>query len=336
MNRENPGEKIAEDIEVLTLVNSKKTELKILTFGATVFSLKLWSANKFINVVVGPADPEVYTSEIYHKRGKFFGATIGRTAGRISGGKFQLNGANYSLYTEDGANLHGGKYGFSYRLWTVEEVHYGKDPFVVLGYFSKGGEEGFPGNLRVKVKYTLTEENELKIEYSAETDQTTVVNLTNHTYFNLSGEGSVNDHELKIDAKKILEVDEKTRPTGTFLNIQGTEYDFRRGKMLGNVFLDTSFVLTGKPASERIFLSSQNSEISLNISTNQPAVVVYVPEKLPQDWEYSSNINESRAAICLEAQVHPDAPNHPEFPSVVLEPGENYLNSTTWKFTTVP
>ena len=336
MNKEILGESLVEDIKVISLINSKKTELKILNFGATVLSLKLWSGGKNFNVVVGPEDPKVYTSDIYHKRGKFFGASVGRVAGRISEGEFRLNDGQYRLYTKNGINLHGGEYGFSYRFWEVEEVHQGKNPFVSLSYFSEDGEEGFPGNLRVKAKYTLTEENELKVDYSAETDQATVVNLTNHTYFNLAGEGSINDHKLRIDANEILEVDEKTQPTGTFLNVEGTENDFRESKKLDSIFLDTSFIFSQRSTAEKVFLSSQKSGISLSIDTNQPAVVVYVPEKLPQDWKYSTRISEARAAICLETQVHPDAPNHLNFPSIVLEPGQKYLNSTTWKFTTAP
>lgn len=322
---------ISGQLEVLTIRNSRNTELKILNFGATIFSLKFRQKTETINVVVGPEHPEDYLTDIYHKRGKFFGSSLGRYAGRISKGGFKIDGRTFPVYNEDGVHLHGGKSGFSYKFWNVEEICGGKDPSVLLSYLSKDGEEGYPGNLRVHVRYTLFDDDKLQIDYSAETDRETIVNLTNHTYFNLQGKGDVTKHQLQIKADKILEVDEKLIPTGNFLKVENTPKDFRNPKAIAEIPLDSVFSLS-KEDEEKIILKSPESGISLRVFTSQPAVVVYIPENLPQDWPYSTKISKQRQAICLETQNFPDSPHHSAFPSARLKPGEKYRNSTIWKF----
>ncbi|MCC8358850.1 aldose epimerase family protein [Salinimicrobium sediminilitoris] len=317
-----------EELQLIKLKNRKGTELEILNFGATIFSLKIDG----INVIVGPSKPKDYLTDIYHRRGKFFGASVGRHAGRISKNEFELKDKKYSLFGKEGVHLHGGEYGFTYKLWEILEKEEKEDPFVVLQYSSPDGEEGYPGNLKVQVKYILSEENEVLIEYSAVTDKDTIVNLTNHTYFNLNGEGDVDDHKLKIFAEEYLETNAQKIPTGKFLKTAGTEFDFRQLVAVGEVPLDTTFKLDKD--NPRIVLKGDKTKISLEVETNQPAVVVYVPEDLPTDWEYSTEIGSERAAICLETQKFPDAPHQRHFPSVVLTPGETYSNRTTWKFKT--
>ncbi|MGB7784726.1 MAG: aldose epimerase family protein [Salinimicrobium sp.] len=322
-----------EQLQLLSLKNSRNTELKILNFGASIFSLEFQKQDKKINVVVGPKRPEDYLTASYHKRGKFFGSSIGRYAGRISKGKFEIDGESYSIYTEEGVHLHGGKYGFTYKFWKVEEVTKGEDPSVLLSYLSRDGEEGYPGNLQVWVRYTLTEDDRVKIDYSAETDKKTIVNLTNHTYFNLQGEGDVTKHLLQLKADRMLEVDEKLIPTGDLLQVEGSDKDFQKAKAVDNVFLDTAFAFSDPAAgSEKIVLQSPKSGISMKVFTSQPAVVVYVPKDLPSKWEYSTNIAAHRQAICLESQNFPDAPHHRAFPSAILNPGEKYRNSSIWEF----
>lgn len=317
-----------DNLKLIKLVNSRNTELVILNFGATIFSLKI----NGINVIVGPAKPETYLSDIYHTRGKFFGASVGRYAGRISQGGFELDGLKYPLFEKDDVHLHGGEFGFSYKFWEVKEINEGEDPFVVLEYRSPHFEEGYPGNLHVQVKYTLTEADEVKIEYTAQTDRKTIVNLTNHAYINLNGRGDVDDHKLQIKAEKYLETNAQKIPTGSLPDTAGTELDFRKAAAIGEVPLDTVFSL--KNDKKQVVLVGDQSGISLEVTTNQPAVVVYVPEELPTDWEYTTEISAERAAICLETQKFPDAPRQPNFPSVILEPGEVYSNSTLWKFKT--
>ncbi|SDL08359.1 aldose 1-epimerase [Salinimicrobium catena] len=324
-----------KELKVVSLVNSRGTELKIGNFGATVLSLKLCNRGKTVNVVTGPEDPADYISAIYRKKGKFFGASVGRFAGRIAEGSFSIEGSKYQVSSKEGVHLHGGQNGFSYKFWKIETTSEGPDPSVTLSYCSPHGEEGFPGELRVKVRYVLTEINEVWIDYSAETDRPTIVNLTNHTYFNLNGFGDVRGHELRIDADKALEVDEKLLPTGKFSEVRATECDFQQQKMIDEIPLDTTFVFsTGTEEREKVHLKGDQSGISLSVISNQPAVVVYVPEELPDNWQYSTIIGKSRQAICLETQVHPDAPNHQHFPSVELRQGEEYQNSTRWIFKT--
>lgn len=317
----------AESLELVTLQNRRGTKLKVLNLGATVFSLEIDGKT---NVVVGPKDPKDYLSDVYHQKGKYFGASVGRHAGRISGGGIELEDKFFPLFGREGVHLHGGKYGFTYKFWRIKEVNSEDDPFVILEYFSPDGEEGYPGNLRVRVKYKLTENNVVEVEYSAETDSETVVNLTNHTYFNLNGHGSVNGHELRIPADEVLESDERTVPTGRLLPVDGEETDFRHSRRIGKVELDTVFKFNG--SDEPVVLKGDQSGISLQLVTNQPAVVAYIPPTLPGEWEYSTVIGEERAAICLEMQKFPDAPNHDHFPSVVLKPGDTYRNVTRWNF----
>lgn len=314
------------DLKLISLQNKSGTELKILNFGASIFSLRF----EGVNVVVGPAKPEDYLTDIYHKRGKFFGATVGRHAGRIFPNCFEIEDRKYSLFGKDEVHLHGGEYGFSYQFWEVIEIKENNDPFVVLEYLSPDGEEGYPGNLKVHARYTLTEENEVKLEYTAETDQRTVVNLTNHTYLNLNGAGSVNEHYLQIPAGEYLETDLRNVPTGQLLKTAKTQFDFRKFRKLGEVSLDTVFSL--EDTSQVIGLKGVQSGISMQVKTNQPAVVVYVPQDLPADWDYATNIGSERAAICLETQGFPNAPHQKDFPSVFLDPGEKYENITSWKF----
>ncbi|NJW51332.1 aldose epimerase family protein [Salinimicrobium oceani] len=314
-------------IELFSLKNKRGTQLEILNFGATVFGLLIDGQT---NVVVGPKEPETYISNVYLQEGKHFGASVGRHAGRISKGGFEINGQKFPLFGEEGIHLHGGKNGFTYKFWELIEHHTGKDPFVVLEYNSPDGEEGYPGNLRVQVKYTLQEDNAVKVEYSAETDRATIVNLTNHTYFNLNGCGSINNHELKIAADVVLETGKSNVPTGNLVEVDGREIDFREAKRLENISLDTTFCLANVP--DPIFLKGDKSGISLEIETNQPAVVVYIPPTLPRSWDYATVVGEERAGICLEAQKFPDAPHHENFPSVLLSPGELYKNQSLWKF----
>lgn len=318
-------------LEKINLINGKGTSLEILNFGATVFSLKLLNKGKFVNVVVGPKNPKDYLSAHYQKKGKFFGASVGRYAGRISGGMITIAGKDHLLHNKEGVHLHGGEKGFSYKFWKVETCTEGPDPMVEFSYLSKDNEEGYPGDLQVWVKYRLTEKDEVEVEYRAVSNKTTVVNLTNHTYFNLNGEGSVKDHELRLGADLFLEVDEKLLPTGKFSEVKGSEKDFRQIRRLNNISLDDTFVLR---RNEEVIRLVGRSGISLGVKTNQPGVVIYTPEDLPEDWNYQTRISSNKPAICLETQNFPDAPHHSNFPSAVINPGEEYRNSTCWRFET--
>lgn len=330
MNKDTPI--ASENLKIYTLTNKKGTRLKILNLGAAIFSLLIKDKNgKDVNVVVGPKNPEDYISSEYLNENRCFGASIGRYAGRISNGEFELEGKKYSLFQKNGVHLHGGFRGLQHKIWNLETENKMLDPSITLSCFSEDGEESYPGNMKVLVKYTLSENDELQIEYSGTTDQKTPVNLTNHTYFNLNGKGSVSDHQLCISAGQILEVDEKLMPTGKLLPLEDHPKNFSEAKEIQLLEVDDTFVLEKDKELVAVVYSSQTG-IEMRVITNQPAVVVYIPKHLPEIWEYQTKISSEFPSICLETQNYPDAPNHKNFPSVILNPGETYLNKSQFQF----
>ncbi|MFD1096455.1 aldose epimerase family protein [Salegentibacter chungangensis] len=321
-----------EDLKIIRLSNKNQTRLEILNYGAAILSFRIKDkTGQKVNLIVSPRSEEFLNSE-YKEYNKCFGASVGRYAGRISNGSFVIDDEEYQLHQKHGVHLHGGDEGFQYKLWEVEEEASGPDPYVILTYFSKDGEEGYPGNLKAKVKYTLTENNELKIEYSATTDKKTIVNLTNHAYFNLNGSGSVSDHFLQINAKQILEVNEQSLPTGNLRKLKGLPKNFEESKLIGNRPLDDTFVLASAEGEVAAQLFAPLTGIKMKVQTNQPALVVYAPEELPEELEYQTEISNAYPSVCIEAQIFPDSPNFRNFPSSLLEPGENYYNKTTYTF----
>ncbi|WP_372920051.1 aldose epimerase family protein [Salegentibacter sp.] len=324
-----------EDLKIIQLVNGQENKLEILNYGASILSFTIPDKKGILtNVIVSPKAEE-YISPVYKNHNKCFGASVGRYAGRISGGKFKLDGQTYELQQKNGVHLHGGDYGFPYRIWKLEEQTSGENPSVKLSYLSEDGEEGYPGNLRTEVRYTLTEENEILIEYTASTDKKTVINLTNHAYFNLNGEGSVSDHFLQISAKKLLMVDDKMLPTGDLVKLKEHPKNFIESKLIGNRALDDSFVLDNEKNENAAVLFAPLTGIKLELQTNQPALVAYAPEELPDDLDYKTRISKKYPSICLEAQNFPDSPNFRNFPSSVLKPGEKYYNKISLKFKVV-
>ncbi len=330
MNREIPI--TSEDLKIYTLTNKKGTRLKILNLGATILSLLIKDKKgKEVNVVVGPKNAEDYISAEYLNENRCFGASIGRYAGRISNGEFELEGKKYTLFQKNGVHLHGGFRGLQHKIWNLKTENKTMNSSIRLSCFSEDLEEGYPGNLKIEVKYTLSENDELQIEYSATTDKKTPVNLTNHTYFNLNGKGSVSDHQLCINAENILEVDEKLMPTGKLLPLKDHFKNFSDAKEIQHLEVDDTFVLEKEKKIAAIVYSPQTG-IEMQVITNQPAVVVYIPEHLPEIWEYQTKISSEFPSICLETQNYPDAPNHNNFPSAILNPGETYLNKSQFIF----
>ncbi|MUP46180.1 galactose mutarotase [Gramella sp. BOM4] len=320
-------------LKLTKLVNSRKSSLEILNLGASIFSFKIRDhQDKFREVVAGPGRPEDYLSSSYYDENKCFGATIGRFAGRIANGKFKLGDEEFELYSKDGVHLHGGKAGFQYKVWEIAEITDGPNPSVSLTYESPDLEEGYPGRLNVTAKYTLTENDEIKVSYSATTTRTTIVNITNHTYWNLNGGGSVSDHFLQVNAPKILDLDDNKLPTGDLIKLKKHPKDFRESKLMGNRQLDDVFVTNLSEDEVMARLFSPLTGIKMSISSNQPVLVVYSPEKLPQDWPYLTELDEKFPAVALEAQNYPDAPNFRNFPSSELKPGETYKNEIIFGF----
>jgi aldose 1-epimerase len=289
----------------------------------------------------------------YVNNKSYFGAIIGRYGNRIGHAQFTLDGKTYTLAKNNGENtLHGGIKGFNKAVWTAKEIPAKDGQALQLTYLSKDGEEGFPGNLNVRVVYTLTDSNELKIEYSATTDKKTVLNLTNHSYFNLAGPGSgdVLAHRLLIEADKFTPVDSGLIPTGELPDVAGTPFDFRKPTAIGARIdsndeqiklgggYDHNFVLRrkmGDPISLAARVVEPTTGRVLEVWTTEPGVQFYTGNFLDGTARGKGGISYAkRSAFCLETQHFPDSPNQPKFPSTVLKPGERYHTTTIYKFTT--
>lgn len=227
-----------------------------------------------------------------------------------------MDGENYPLPTDHGIHLHGGKEGFGKKTWIIEEINHGDEPFVRLSYLSKHLEEGYPGNLKAIVTYKISN-NELHIIHEATTDFSTVVNLTNHSYFKLDTEDSIDHYQLKLNCPKVVETHKNLLPTGRTTPIEDTEFDFSSEKQIGSTRFDTPFA-TDNHNSFAAIVSSKKSGISMEVSTNQRGMVIYTPLEFP--------------SICFETQNFPDAPNQPHFPNSVLRPAEKYRNASIFKF----
>jgi aldose 1-epimerase len=277
--------------------------------------------------------------------GPFFGALIGRYGNRIGGARFALNGIEYKVDQNDGANsLHGGARGFDKAIWTAKELG---DGGLELTYLSKDGEEGYPGNLNATVTYHLTGANELRIDYAATTDKTTVVNLTNHSYFNLKGDGDILGHILTLHADRFTPVDSGLIPTGELRAVNGTPFDFRKPTAIGARIdqtdeqlklgrgYDHNWVLNRK--GRRLSLAARVEEPStgrvLEVSTTEPGIQFYTGNFLDGTIKgKGGKVYGLRSGFCLETQHFPDSPNNPEFPSTVLKPGEKFHSTTVFKF----
>jgi aldose 1-epimerase len=337
------------DVELYTLTNKKGMEVAITNFGGIIVALKAPDRNgKFDDVVLGYDSLDGYLTNK-----AFFGALIGRYGNRIAHGKFALNGANYTLPKNDGDNtLHGGPEGFNKRLWTAKDVSGAKGQALELTYMSKDGEEGFPGNLTVKVVYTLTDQNELTITYSATTDKETVVNLTNHSYFNLAGQGTgdILGHQLMIRGDHITAVDDTLIPTGELRPVKGTPFDFTHSTAIGErINQDDPQIKVGKGYDHNWVLNAHgphspvlaaeayepNSGRVLQVLTVEPGVQFYSGNFLDGTITgKGGKVYKYRYGFCLETQHFPDSPNHPKFPSTTLKPGQTYSTTTVFKFST--
>lgn len=329
------------EIEQYTLANSKGAVAKVITYGATL--TELWIPDKAGNnadVVLGFDNLAQYTGE--HP---FFGATVGRYGNRIAKGKFSIDGKEFSLFLNNGANsLHGGKVGFNRKVWKAEPIPTLHGAAVKFTYVSPDGEEGYPGALTVHVTYELTDDNALKIAYHASTDKPTVVNLTNHSYFNLSGAGSgdILKEVLQLDADRYTPVDSTLIPTGELKSVEGTPFDFRKptpigarnGQIPGIAGYDHNFVLNGTAGKLRKIgeVFDPASGRAMEILTTEPGVQLYVSLGLNGSVKGIGGAYQQFGALCLETQHFPDSPNHPNFPSTLVRPGKDYQSETVYKF----
>jgi aldose 1-epimerase len=346
------GDAEGQPVERYTLTNANGMAVSILTYGATVQSIMVPDRDGTLaNVALGFDNLESYMTE-----SPYFGSIVGRYANRIANGEFTLEGETYTLAINNEPNtLHGGDEGFDNQVWTATEVESPGGPAVEFTYTSPDGEEGYPGTLDVSVTYTLTENDELRIDYSATTDAPTVVNLSNHTYFNLAGEGSgtIYDHELQLNASNFTPVDETLIPTGEIAPVAGTAFDFTTSKPIGDGIRDASdeqimiglgydhnFVLDRDSPDDTSLIEAGHvtdpaSGRAMTVMTTEPGIQFYSGNFLngaisgPSGQAYRQG-----DGFCLETQHFPDSPNQPDFPTTELRPGEEFTSTTIYAFAT--
>jgi aldose 1-epimerase len=338
-----------QEVFLYTLKNAGGMKVTISNYGGTITTISVMDRNKkFGDVVLGFPNVEGYTQKL---NTAYFGALIGRYGNRIAKGTFTLDGHQYHIPTNDGPNaLHGGLHGFNSKVWEAKDVSTPEEPALELHYLSRDGEEGFPGNLNVNVRYSLDNQNGLHIDYRATTDKDTVLNLTNHSYFNLAGAGSetVLQHKLMLDADRYTPVNSTLIPTGAIVSVAGTPFDFRKLTTIGarinenNQQLkyakgyDDNFVLNspGQLGTVAARVEEPSSGRVLEVFTTQPGIQFYTGNFLDGKMHGIGGVYRYRSALCLETQHFPDSPNQPNFPSTVLHPGEQYHNTTIYRFST--
>ena len=333
-------------VQIYTLHNSKGAEARILTYGGIVQELTMPDKNgKFGDVVLG-----YDTLDGYLTNSPYFGALIGRYGNRIGGAKFTLDGQTYELPANDHGNtLHGGTKGFDKVVWTAQPMLSANGPELVLTYLSKDGDQGFPGNLAVTAIYTLTEDNALKLEFTATTDKTTPVNLTHHTYFNLGGQGQgdILGHLVTIPADKTTPVDSKLITTGDLADVTGTPFDFRKPTAIGAHINDNDTVLqygpgydhnwvVNKPLGQYGLMAHVVEPVSgrvMDVWSDEPGLQFYAGNFLDGTIHGKGGaVYQRRTAFCMEPQHYPDSPNKASFPSCIVKPGQTYHNTIVYKF----
>jgi len=335
-----------QPVELYTLTNAHGLKASIMTYGALLTKLEVPDRNgKLGDVVLGFDNLAGYLAG--HP---YFGATIGRVANRIAKGKFTLDGKTYSLAINNGPNhLHGGLVGFDKRVWKAEPIKSDEGPSVKFSYRSPNGEEGYPGNLDVIVIYTLTHNDELKIQYSATTDQATPVNLTNHSYFNLAGSDGILDHELTLKANRFTPVDQNLIPTGKLKSVKNSPMDFTKPHTIGERIAqlkknpskdnpggyDHNYVLNS--GGGKLALAAEvyepKSGRKMDMFTTEPGVQFYSGNFLDGTLKgKGGTVYQQHAGFCLEADHFPDSVNQPKFPSIILRPGQTYTQTTIYKF----
>ncbi len=333
-------------VEIYTLQNANGAEAKIMTYGGIVQSLSMPDKNgKMADVVLGYDNLQGYIDKT-----PYFGALIGRYGNRIGGAQFTLEGKTYTLATNNGPNsLHGGLVGFDKVVWTARPLATTHGPALILTYLSKDGEEGFPGNLLITAIYSLRDDNALELQFTAKTDQPTVVNLTHHSYFNLAGQGNgdILGHVVYINADKTTPVDSTLITTGEFADVTGTPFDFRTPTAVGARINDTNTVLQYGPGYDHNWVVNKPlGQLGLAARVKEPTSgrVMEVWSDEPGVQFYAGNfldgtitgkggaVYQIHTGFCLEPQHYPDSPNKPNFPSVVLLPGQTFHNTIIYKF----
>jgi aldose 1-epimerase len=338
-------------VEIYTLRNGKGMEARIMTYGGIVQSLKVPDKNgKFDDVVLGFDNLDGYTRDSYVKGCPYFGALIGRYGNRIGGAKFTLEGKTYTLAANNGPNsLHGGIKGFDKVVWQAKSWVTADGPALELTYVSKDGEEGFPGNLKVTATYTVTDDNELRLDFTATTDQPTLCNLTHHSYFNLAGQGNgdILGHLVYINADATTPVDSTLICTGEIKPVDGTPFDFRKPTAIGARINDPDTVLQYGPGYDHNWVINKplgqlglmarvvnpGSGRVMEVLSTEPGLQFYAGNFLDGSLTgKDGKVYQRRNGFCMEPHHYPDSPNKPQFPSTELKPGETYHNTIIYKF----
>jgi aldose 1-epimerase len=327
-----------KEVHKYTLKNHHGMEVDIISYGAIVTAIRVPdSKNEPGDVVLGFDTLAEYLGD--HP---YFGAMVGRVCNRIGKSRFELEGRIYRLTANEGENqLHGGLKGFDKQVWTSYSQKTPEQISLILGYVSPDGQEGYPGTLMVEVEYSLNDQNELGITCRAKTDKPTHVNLTNHSYFNLNScKGSIHEHELMIAADRITELDEESIPTGKILPVDGTPYDFRLSKAIGEHLdevepgYDINYVLDMAPRDLTRVAAVHDPESgrTMEVLTTLPGIQLYTSNHVHGTNGKGGNVYEKHHAVCLETQFFPDSSSHPEFPSTILLPGEEFSAVTVYRF----
>ena len=334
------GEVDGQPIERYCMRNRSGTSAAVLTLGANLHSVRTRGREGFDEITLAYDDVAGYLAP----DSPYFGATAGRVANRIAGGAFSLDGTRYRLACNHGAvHLHGGEVGFDRRIWQAAAHEGDGEDSVVLRYVSPHGEEGYPGTLTAEVSYRLSDNDELSIDLSAATDAPTIVNLTNHTYWNLAGagSGSIEKHELQLHCAQVLEKDADALPTGAILPVRGTPFDFTSPRRIGERIdeaggYDHCLVIDGAPSTLRTFalLRCPATGRVMEVATTQPGVQLYSAEFLTRTAGAGGRTFDRRGGLCLETQHFPDSVHHRHFPSTVLRPGATYRHRTVHRFRT--
>jgi aldose 1-epimerase len=337
-----------QEVDRYTLSNAAGMQVEIITYGGIITSMKVPNAAGGLNDVVLGYD----SLSDYEKGSPYFGALIGRYGNRIADGSFTLDDKTYTLVQNDGKNhLHGGTKGFDKVVWSADSKIEDNKAVLQLHYLSQDMEEGYPGNLHTEVVYTLTNDNMLEVAYKATTDKKTVVNLTQHAYFNLSGAKDILDHKLLLQAPRYLPIDETLIPTGEIASVEGTPFDFTSFKTIGRdietesiqlergLGYDHCWVLDNpdKELQTAALLKEASSGIQMEVRTDQPAIQFYSGNFLDgtNPMKQSDLFYNYRSGLCLETQHYPNAPNEASFPSTVLSPGEVYSTKTQFLFSVI-
>jgi len=325
-----------EEIYSFDLVNKNGMKVQIINYGATVTSIQIPINGKLIDIVLGFDNLKAYLESYNLPSAPYFGTTVGRYAGRIHNATFSLNDKKFQLGSNNSGNsLHGGEMGFGRKVWNVTDAKTGENPSITFGLLSEHLDENFPGEMTVYLTYTLTEENELKLEYKATSTEDTIINLTHHSYFNLDGhDGNVLEQQMFIKSAKMLETNPDNIPTGNYTDLTNHDFDFRTPKKCPFP-IDNSFVVNSKTEIVAQLISLKN-KLRMNVYTDQPSVHIYVGGNCFGKLKGKENVDyNTQSGICFETQNFPDAPNHPHFPNAVLKKGEQYSQKTLYKFETL-